>query len=125
VTEEYVLRNRAAWDSFAKGFNGGRLRFLGHSPLAMLCSPHGEDVVPIEDRPVRDQFGMHRFDWSDATEFQVPRGEMIRLLRLSAFEIEDLLELQAPDGATTHADWVTLEWARRWPTDDVWMARKR
>lgn len=104
---------------------GGRLRFLGHSPLAMLCSPYGEDVVPIDDRLVRDQFGMHRFDWSDATEFQVPHGEMIRLLRSSGFEIEALLELQAPDGASTNADWVTLEWARRWPTDDVWMARKR
>jgi hypothetical protein len=68
---------------------------------------------------------MHRFDWSDATEFQVAHGEMIRLLRSSGFEIEALLELQALDGATTHADWVTLEWARRWPTDDVWMARKR
>jgi SAM-dependent methyltransferase len=103
---------------------GGLLRFLGHSPLAMLCSPYGEDVVPIEDHLVRDQFGMHRFDWSDATEFQLPHGEMIRLLRSSGFEIEALLELRAPEGATTHADWVTLEWARRWPTDDVWMARK-
>jgi SAM-dependent methyltransferase len=104
---------------------GGVLRFLGHSPLVMLCSPYGEDVVPIEDRLIRDQFGMHRFDWSDATEFQIPHGEMIRLLRSSGFEIEALLELQAPEGATPHNDWVTLEWARRWPTDDVWMARKR
>lgn len=104
---------------------GGRLRFLGHSPLAMLCSPHGENVVPSADRLVRDQFGMHRFDWSDATDFQVPHGQIIRLLRSSGFEIEALLELQAPDGASTHADWVTLEWARRWPTDDAWMARKR
>jgi hypothetical protein len=50
---------------------------------------------------------------------------MIRLLRSSGFEIEALLELRASEGATTHADWVTLECARRRPTDDVWMARKR
>jgi SAM-dependent methyltransferase len=104
---------------------GGLLRFLGHSPLVMLCSPEAEDVLPIGDRLVRDQFGIHRFDWSDATEFQITHGEMIRLLRSSGFEVQALLELQAPEGATTHVDWVTLEWARRWPTDDVWMTRKR
>ena len=104
---------------------GGRLVFLGHSPLVMLCSPEGDEVVPIEARLIRPQFGMHRFDWSDATEFQIPHGEMIRLLRSSGFEIEDLIELQAAEGATTKADWVTLDWARRFPTDEVWRARKR
>ena len=68
---------------------------------------------------------MHRFDWSDATEFQVSHSETIRLLHDSGFEIEDLLELRPVDGATTHADWVTLGWARRWPCEDVWKARKR
>ena len=104
---------------------GGRLVFLGHSVLAMLCSPEGGEVLPIEPRLIRPQFGMHRFDWSDATEFQIPHGETIRLLRASGFEVEDLLELQAPEGATTKADWVTLGWARRYPTDEVWKARKR
>lgn len=104
---------------------GGRLVFLGHSPLVMLCSPEGDDVVPIEDRLIRDQFEMHRFDWSDATEFQIPHGEMLRLLRRCGFEVEDLIELQAPEGGTTRYPWVTLEWARRWPVDDVWKARKR
>lgn len=41
---------------------GGRLVFLGHSPLAMLCSPFDDEVVPIEERLIRDQFGMHRFE---------------------------------------------------------------
>jgi SAM-dependent methyltransferase len=104
---------------------GGRLVFLGHSPLAMLCSPLDDEVVPIEDRLIRDQFDMHRFDWSDATEFQVSHSETIRLLHDSGFQIEDLLELQPPEGATTRADWVTLAWARRWPCEDVWKARKR
>ena len=104
---------------------GGRLVFLGHSPLAMLCSPLVDEVVPIEERLIRDQFGMHRFDWSDATEFQVSHSETIRLLHDSGFDIENLLELRPADGATTHADWVTLGWARRWPCEDVWKARKR
>jgi hypothetical protein len=36
-----------------------------------------------------------------------------------------LLELQAPEDGTTTVDWVSLEWARRYPTDEVWKARKR
>ena len=104
---------------------GGRIVFLGHSPLAMICSPEVDEVVPIEDRLIRDQFGMHRFDWSDATEFQISHSETIRLLHSCGFEILDLIELQPPEGSTTGAEWVTLKWARRWPCEDVWKARKR
>ena len=104
---------------------GGRLVFLGHSPLAMICSPFDDEVIPIEDRLIRDQFGMHRFDWSEATEFQISHGETIGLLRSCGFEIEDLQELQPPEGSRTDADWVSLEWARRWPAEEVWKARKR
>ena len=103
---------------------GGRLVFLGHSPLVMLCSPLDDEVVPIEDRLIRDQFGMHRFDWSDATEFQISHGETIQLMHDCGFEIEELLELRPAEGSTTRADWVTLEWARRWPCEDVWKVRK-
>ena len=103
----------------------GRLVFLGHSPLAMICSPFDDEVIPIEDRLIRDQFGMHRFDWSEATEFQICHGDTIGLLRSCGFEIEDLQELQPPEGSRTDADWVSLEWARRWPAEEVWKARKR
>jgi SAM-dependent methyltransferase len=104
---------------------GGRLLFLGHSPLAMICSPFDDEVVPIEDRLIRDQFGMHRFDWSDATEFQISHSETIGLLHSCGFEIEELHELQPSEGSTTAAEWVSLDWARRWPSEDVWKARKR
>lgn len=107
---------------------GGRLEFLGHSPLVMLCTPEGADTpedVPVEDRLHREQFGMHRFDWPDSTEFALPHGEMIRLLRSCGFEVEDLVELRAPEGATTRAEWIDLAWSRRWPCEDVWKARKR
>lgn len=104
--------------------SGGRLLFLGHSPLVMVCSPWDDEVVPIEERLIRPQFGMHRFDWSKETEFQIPHGEMIRRLHASGFEVDDLQELRAPEDATTRAEWIRLEWARRWPCEDVWKARK-
>jgi len=90
----------------------------------MICSTFDDEVIPIEDRLIRDQFGMHRFDWSDATEFQISHSETIKLLHECGFEIEDLLELRPAEDATTRADWITIEWARRWPSEDVWKARK-
>ena len=49
----------------------------------------------------------------------------IRLLRDNGFEVEDLVELRPPEGATTRYDWVTAEWARQWPSEEAWKARKR
>jgi hypothetical protein len=50
---------------------------------------------------------------------------MIRLLRECGFEVEALHELRAPEAATTRYEWVTLEWARQWPCEEIWVARKR
>src|SRR5512134_619836 len=61
---------------------GGRLVFLGNSYLCAICSPL-DDERPIDEHLHRDHFGMHGFDWSDhdSTEFHMPHGEWIRLLR--------------------------------------------
>jgi SAM-dependent methyltransferase len=104
---------------------GGRLVFLRNSTIVMLCSP---DDGPAQRELVRPLFGMHRFEWPDGgVEFHLPHGEWIRLLRVSGFEIEDLVELQAPPDAETHAyyDFVGADWARRWPAEEIWKARKR
>ena len=105
---------------------GGRLIFLVNGTLMMLCSPD-EESTPVGDRLLRDYFGMHRFEWADddSVEFHLPYGEMIRLLRSSGFEVEDLIEIQAPEGAATTYEYVTPEWAHRWPSEEVWKARKR
>ncbi len=49
---------------------------------------------------------------------------MIGLLRRSGFEIEELIEVRPPDGSSTRYSHVTLEWAQRWPCEEVWKARK-
>lgn len=104
---------------------GGRLSFLGNAFLFMLCSPDEADK-PSTDRLLRDQFGALRFEWpdDDSVEFHLPHGEMVRLLRSSGFEIEELIEIQAPEGSTTRFKWIDPEWARRWPSEEVWKARK-
>jgi SAM-dependent methyltransferase len=106
---------------------GGRLVFLRNSTLSMLCAP---DVGPVEEHLQRPQFGMHRLEWPDsegAVEYHLPHGELIDLLRSNGFEVERLVELRAPDEAETHTfyDYMTAEWARNWPAEEIWAARKR
>ena len=104
---------------------GGCLAFLVNSPLLMMCVADLA-VDPAGTQLRRDQFGMHRFEWDDddSVEFHLPHGELIRLLRDCGFVIEELKELQAPQGATTTETFVTPEWAQRWPTEEVWKVRK-
>ena len=97
------------------------------STLAVLCLPDDEDL-PAEDRLLRPLFGMHRSELPDgAVAFHLPHGEWIRLLRESGFEIDALIELQAPEDAEDHPeyDYVTADWGRKWPAEEIWKARKR
>ena len=52
---------------------------------------------------------------------------MIRLLRDSGFEVVGLLEIQAGESAETHRyyDFVSADWARKWPAEEIWTARRR
>lgn len=105
---------------------GGRLVFLGNSSLLMLCV-EDDDNVPASPQLLRAQRDMHRFEWpdTDEVEFHLSHGDWIRLLRDNAFEVTALIELYPPDGATTTMGFVDVLWARRWPSEEVWTARKR
>jgi SAM-dependent methyltransferase len=104
---------------------GGQLIFLVNSALLMLTVPDSDDR-PATERLLRPYFGMHRFEWPDdeSVEFHLGHGDMIRLLRGCGLEVEDLLELRPRQGATTRYPFVTLEWSRQWPCEEVWKARK-
>jgi SAM-dependent methyltransferase len=104
---------------------GGRLIFLCNSVLMMLCSPPSEE--PAGETLVRPQFGLHRIDWPDTEgpEFHLPHGEMLRLLRETGFDVEALHELQAPEGPEEEVRfYLRRGWARRWPGEEVWVARR-
>jgi SAM-dependent methyltransferase len=105
---------------------GGELAFLQNHAFLMCFAPD-EDGVPAGECLVRPYFGMHRFEWGTdlEVEFHLPHGQLLRLLRDSGFEVTDLLELRAPEGASTRYDFVTAEWAVRWPSEEVWKARRR
>jgi SAM-dependent methyltransferase len=103
---------------------GGELVFLLNAMLLVLCLP--EEDEPVGDRLRNDYFGMHRFEttFDDSIEFHLGHGDWIRLLRANGFEIEDLVELRPGAGAHSDYDFVTLEWARRWPSEEAWKVRK-
>ena len=105
---------------------GGELIFLQNGAILMLAMQELENQ-PAADRLLRPYFGMHRFEFPDTTavEFHIGHGDCIRLLRRSGFEVVDLIEIQPPAGSTTRYPFVTLDWARRWPSEQVWKARKR
>ena len=49
------------------------------------------------------------------------------MLRESGFVVERLVEVQAPPDGETHPyyAYVTADWARKWPAEEIWVARKK
>jgi SAM-dependent methyltransferase len=103
---------------------GGELLFLRNSTISMLCAA----LDGWHETLQRPQRGLNRLDWEDenTTEFQLGHGDLFKLLRETGFDVLDLIELYAPaeatDAAFYHSD---AEWAKKWPWEEIWKARKR
>jgi len=105
---------------------GGLLVFLVNGTLSVLCAQ--DEEVPPGPELRRPYFGMHRFEWpeDDSVEFHLGYGDWIRLLSECGCEVLDLVELQAPQEGEPHVYPGLPErwWARRWPSEEIWKARK-
>ena len=107
---------------------GGRLVFLGHHALGQVCSPL--DGAPVVERLERPYFGMHRIDWTGVEldpggiEFALPVSDWFALFHRVGFVVEDYLEPRPPEGAADMAFYVSADWARRYPSEQVWKLRK-
>lgn len=57
----------------------------------------------------------------------VPERETGTLGEVAGLDVVELVELYAPDGAGDHPsyDFVTAEWARRWPSEEIRVAEER
>lgn len=105
---------------------GGELMFFGNSVQLMLSTPRDDEDAPVTTQLERPLFGMYRFHWNDnSTEFHISHGERIRLLRDNGFEVLDLIEVRPRETDTATYPWVTNAWARQWPCEEAWKARKR
>ncbi|HZD79980.1 MAG TPA: class I SAM-dependent methyltransferase [Actinomycetota bacterium] len=101
---------------------GGRFVFNIASVFHSIC--WNDDLDRVDDRLHRGYFGVRKWD-EESVDFQLPYGEWIRLFHANGLEVEDLVELRPPPGArTTYADFVPLDWARRWPAENIWKLRK-
>ena len=102
---------------------GGLLAFCIGSPLLLIAIDPTTDEVT--DRLHADWFGMHRFDWDhEVIEYQLPYGEWLSLFHDHGLDVEGLHHLRPPPRARTTYDMVPYAWARRWPAEDLWRARK-
>ena len=105
---------------------GGRLIFMVGGTLLWLCEPDSLREAPAGTRLVHDYFGSQRFESAEdgSVEFHLGYGDWIRLLRSNSFQVLNLIEIRPHQGANTRFPYVTPDWARRWPSEEVWVARK-
>jgi SAM-dependent methyltransferase len=107
--------------------DGGLLAFNIASPFIEVF--WGDDDAPPTDRLRRSYFGLGREEHPDgdgvSVQHNYPYGEWIRIIRGAGFVIEDLIELRPGEDATsTYADYAPYEWARDYPGENIWKARK-
>jgi SAM-dependent methyltransferase len=103
---------------------GGLLAFSGSTPFEELCWSAEENRMTTSLQ--RDYFGLHRLEQADGyVQFELPYGEWIRLFRRSGLAVEELREIEPPEGAvSTYRTEEETAWARRWPMEQIWRARK-
>ena len=74
-----------------------------------------------------DYHGLHRVEdaGDGSVAFDLPTGEWIRLFRENGLVVESLRELRPPaDAPPIRHTFVTLDWARQWPAEEIWTVRK-
>ena len=106
--------------------SGGELVFMCNTDIVQVCSPDEEKVAERLVRPLR---GMRRLDWTSegvSTEFHIPTAQMFGLLRRTGFDVLEYRQLYAREDSEDHPyySFVPVEWARQWPSEEIWRARK-
>jgi len=103
---------------------GGRLVFVTNGALLITCT--SADGSQAGDRLVRSYFGSYRVEFpeDDTVEFHPTHSQWIQLLRATGFALENLIEVRPPHGARPRLDFASVEWARHWPSEEIWVARK-
>jgi hypothetical protein len=115
--------NRERWDALAATYqerHGGQLAESGGAAQAVGADHAG-------DRLVLDYWDLHELppEPDQPVDFQLPYGEWIRLFHQSGLVVEDLVEIRPPaDATSSYLEAPEREWARRWPLEHVWCARR-
>ncbi len=108
---------------------GGGLVFLGNHPLVMITQRNDSDA-PVGTELLYPYFGMHRIDWHDengdeGTEFNLTISDWVSLFNTTGFDIVEYHELQSPTAGPEIRFYASMDWAHAFPTEQVWVLRKR
>jgi ubiquinone/menaquinone biosynthesis C-methylase UbiE len=104
--------------------SAGVLAFCTSTPLLYLTWDAEKEKQSRRLRRSYDELGRMELD-EDTVDWVLPPGEWIRVLRTNGFDIEALIELRPPAGATTtYEGFAPPKWARRWPAEWIWKARR-
>ncbi|MCI4318318.1 MAG: class I SAM-dependent methyltransferase, partial [Thermoplasmata archaeon] len=102
---------------------GGRFVFSTDSPIHFLCHDLRRDRSVR--RLQRSYFGLHRLDFGEEVDFQLPYGEWIGLFRRNGLAIDGLYESRpGPTSKSSYKSVVETAWARRWPAESIWQLRR-
>ena len=103
---------------------GGKLIFFANAPMLMVCTPTNGGLA--EQRLINDYFTPPElaFDNNGPVEFHSTHGEWIRHLRSTGFVLDDLIEVRPRRDAQARFPLASVEWARRWPSEEIWIAHK-
>ena len=103
---------------------GAQLVFMTDHLLSFMTTS-ADDSIGQTRTLLRDSHSNYAMQWSkqDGIEFHLSHGAWIELLRGNGFEIERLIELNAPKNATTRYTWADPVWARRWSAEEIWVVR--
>ena len=100
----------------------GRLAFCTSSRLRFVCM---DDAWQLTTSLQRSWFGQRRLDDGNSVDFSLTPGGWIAAARRHDFTVEALHELRPAAEATTTFEWYSsLDWASRWPAEELWVLVK-
>ena len=112
---------------------GGLLVINTPTPWVVCCWDHA--TKRIQTHLVHDYFGTRALNFENAgrglekdeiAEFQLTYEEWISAFVNVELEVARLIELKPPPGTeSTYSSFVGPEWASRFPSENLWITRKR
>jgi SAM-dependent methyltransferase len=111
----------------------GVARVLRPNGLLAFCATHPllyltwDDDKQRQTRRLQIEYGaLGRMAPSEGTiDWALAPSEWIRVLHRNGLQVVDLIELRPPKGSTTtYEDFAPAKWARRWPAEWIWRARR-
>lgn len=102
------------------------LVFMTDHLISFITADEDENVGQTR-KLLRSYFDSYKMRWSedDGIEFHLTHSAWIELFANNGLQVERLLELSAPDEAYSRYPFANPEWSKRWPSEEVWVVRKR